>query len=106
MKTFLKRLEFLFGFSNPVQHEGVLLKKGEKIEIKMPEEFLGEQIWYITNWHCELDDLIQPGDLICTIESNSKSSDFESFLSGRIHYRNTSKNCLTKNTIIVEIIGE
>ena len=106
MKTFLEKIKSLFDSPNPTTTDEFLLEKGEKVEIKIPEQLLKGQSWSITKWHCNIGDLIKPGDLICTIESINISSDFESFMQGRVNYRNTSNNSLTKDTVIVEIIGD
>ncbi|MET2985329.1 lipoyl domain-containing protein [Aureibaculum conchae] len=106
MKTFIGKIKAFFNFSSPENNKDFLLEKGEKVEIKVPEELLNGQVWQITSWHCEVGDIIKPGDLICTIESKDISSDFEAFFQGKVNYRNTSKSSLTKDAVIVEIIGD
>ncbi len=105
MKNFIEKIKAIFDFSNNKNTQGVLLEKGEKVEIKIPSALFDGQIWHITKWHREVGDIIKPGDLICTIASKNKTSDFESFLQGKINYRNTSKSSITKDTVIIEIIG-
>ena len=94
----------MFSSTNDKKTEGVSLKKGEKIKIKTPESLLKMGNCTITNWNCEIGDIIKPGDILCTLESEKKELIFEAFLHGKINYRNISNGKLTKDSVIVEIV--
>ena len=85
--------------------DGVKLQKGEKVELKIPEAILKNGVWRISEWYVETGDIVSPGKVLCQIESKKETSHFESFLHGKINYRNTSKNKLDKNSVIAEIVG-
>ena len=95
----------LFGSINENSVEGVKLEKGEKIELKIPEVILGNKIWRISEWYVQTGDNVSSGKVLCKIESENEESNFESFLEGKINYRNTSKNRLDKDSVIAEIVG-
>ncbi len=105
MKSIIKFFESLFGNFNQNNVEGVKIAKGEKIELKIPEALLGNGIWRISEWYVQTGDIVNPGKVLCKIESENEMSNFESFMEGKINYRNTSKNRLDKDSIIAEIIG-
>ncbi|WP_282121796.1 hypothetical protein [Algibacter mikhailovii] len=105
MKSIVNIFKSFFGNLNQNSVEGVKLEKGEKIELKIPEAILGNGIWRISEWYVENGDNISPGKVLCKIESENEESNFESFLEGKINYRNTSKNRLDKDSIIAEIVG-
>ena len=105
MKSIIKFLKSLFGNLNQNSVEGVKLEKGEKIELKIPEVILGDGIWRISEWYVQTGDNVSPGKVLCKIESENEESNFESFLEGKINYRNISQNKLDKDSIIAEIVG-
>tara|TARA_B100000378_G_C17762081_1_gene313486 strand:- start:94 stop:468 length:375 start_codon:yes stop_codon:yes gene_type:complete len=59
------------------------LKKGKVETIYSPN--LGNQKGLVlTKWYVEPDDLVKQGDIICLIENENISMEFESFYSGKI----------------------
>ena len=59
------------------------LKKGKVETIYSPN--LGNQKGLVlTKWYVEPDDLVKHGDIICLIENENISMEFESFYSGKI----------------------
>ncbi|WP_064967250.1 lipoyl domain-containing protein [Tenacibaculum ovolyticum] len=59
------------------------LDKGKVQSILTPD--LGNQKGLtLTKWHIQLGDTVKHGDIICNIENENITMEFESFLNGRI----------------------
>ncbi len=84
---------------------GFKLSDGEKVEFKVPQEVLKDQKWKVTEWHIKVGDSVKPGDILCKIESKKEESELESFVGGKVNYRNVSNTIINKDTVLVEIIG-
>jgi hypothetical protein len=105
MKSIITAFKSYFIDTDKPSVQSVKLKKGEKIQIKIPEAMLGAEVWQISKWYVNLGDYVMPGNVLCEIKSKNKTSNFESFMEGQINYINTSNNKLEKNMIMVEIVG-
>ncbi|GAA3520107.1 hypothetical protein GCM10022393_37940 [Aquimarina addita] len=60
-----------------------ILEKGKVLPIFLPE-FEGFSNLKITKWHFQAGDLIEEGSIICEIENETITLEFESFANGRI----------------------
>ncbi len=105
MKSIIKFFKSFLGNLNQNNIDGIKLENGEKIELKIPEVLLANGIWRISKWYVQTGDNVSPGKVLCKIESENEESNLESFLEGKINYRNISKNRLDKDSIIAEIVG-
>lgn len=87
------------------QNEKVL-KYGEKENIIFPLDSDKHGDWRIKKWHFQKGKSIETGEIICSIENDKHSIEFESFMKGKLNYFKQEGQKIEKGTIIAEIIGE
>ena len=105
MSQIIQKVKSFFNLFNPNKQEGLKLAKDEKVILNIPEHLVDNGPWSITKWYKMDGESVMIGDKICKIESKHEESIFESFMEGKIKHRNTSNTPLSKESIIVEIIG-
>jgi hypothetical protein len=80
----------------------VTLKKGKVESIFLPD--LGNQKdLVLTKWYFKSGDIVKKGDIVCDIENENITMEFESFFSGKILLISNLKTKLTSETEIFKI---
>jgi len=82
----------------------IMLEKGKVESIFVPD--LGNQKGLVlTKWYFKSGDIVKKGDIVCDIENENITMEFESFFSGKILLTSRLKDKLTKGTEIFKIEG-
>ncbi|MBU3012541.1 acetyl-CoA carboxylase biotin carboxyl carrier protein subunit [Polaribacter vadi] len=87
------------------------LVKNEVFEIKYNTELTTDVLvpniqnksFKISKWFVNVGDLIKEGQIICELENNSMSIEFESLTTGKLVYITKPKNKLQPNDLICKI---
>jgi len=90
--------------TNPSVNSDFHLDKGKVESILTPD--LGNQKGLtLTKWYFKSGDIVKSGDVVCNIENENITMEFESVFNGRILSTCKLNEKLTSGTIIFEIEG-
>jgi hypothetical protein len=89
-------------YSKPI--EGLVLEKGEVQSVSMPD--LGNQKGFVLAKHYFKEgDVIKVGDVICDLENENFTFEFESYFAGQIVYCCELNVKMSKGTLILKLEG-
>lgn len=76
------------------------LEKGNKTDIRVPR--LSDDIHevHVKNYQCKIGDIVKKGDILCELESDKFTMEFESFFTGKVIYINPNKTVKVDEIII------
>jgi len=90
--------------ANSDQIPEVILEKGELVSIFVPD-LMNQKSLTLTKWHCKPGTIVKRGAVICDIESEKFTMEFETFYSGKILPTRQLNDKLTPGEELLKIEG-
>ena len=81
------------------------LNKNEIVEIRVPELLKNNTSYFLKKWNVKIGDIVKTGDILCEIETNLYSLEFESYNNGKITYLHNDKSNVSVNDLLAIIEG-
>ncbi|OSY89148.1 hypothetical protein WH52_00375 [Tenacibaculum holothuriorum] len=78
----------------------IQLEKGKRIDIIVPDFLIKANRVLVTDYKFKLGETINEGEVLCELETEDLSFEFESFCTGKIVYINSNKRVIANEKII------
>ena len=103
-QNFITKEEIQKNGTDSEQVSDITLEKGKVESIFVPD--LGNQKGLVlTKWYFQSGDIVKKGDIVCDIENENITMEFESFFSGKILLTSKLNDKLTNGTELFKIEG-